>query len=142
MTIRYLWLGVLGILLATPSLAAETDPLVPQATRAYPADLLARIREAADDIPGLAPTAVHFVTVAESRRPRRVVLDVADETPYVQARTAFQIAYDGTTLMVDAGMDESRAPRFLARCAGALFRRSATQSRAALHCSWPPTSSS
>ena len=107
MTIRYLSLGVLGIVLAAPSLAAETDPLVPQAARAYPADLLARVREAADDIPGRAPTAVHFVTVAESRRPRRVVLDVADETPYVQARTAFQIAYDGATLMVDAGMDET-----------------------------------
>jgi glyoxylase-like metal-dependent hydrolase (beta-lactamase superfamily II) len=107
MTIRYLSLGVLGIVLAGASLSAETDPLVPQAARAYPTNLLARIREAADDIPGVVPMAVHFVTVAESRRPRRVVLDVADETPYVQARTAFQIAYDGATLMVDAGMDET-----------------------------------
>jgi glyoxylase-like metal-dependent hydrolase (beta-lactamase superfamily II) len=97
-----------GVFALTGSgLAAETDPLVPQATRAYPDDLLTRLRDAADDIPGRAPTAVRYVTVAESRRPRRVVLDVADEQPYVQARTAFQIVYDAGSIMVDAGMDET-----------------------------------
>ncbi len=112
MTRTLVRLGKLGIAFAAvvtagPGATADTDPLVPQPTQAYPDDLLVRLRDAADDIPGNLPTALNFVTVAESRRPRRVVLDVADEAPYVQARTAFQIVYDGATLMVDAGMDET-----------------------------------
>lgn len=109
MTSMLFRLGMLGLALALarPSIAADTAPLLPQATRAYPSDLLARLRDAADDIPGSAPRAVRFVSVAESNRPRRVVLDVADEAPYVQARTAFQIVYDAATVMVDAGMDET-----------------------------------
>lgn len=104
---RILGIVLAGLALAGPSLAVDTDALVPRPTRAYPDDLLARLRDAADDIPGRAPTAVHFVTVAESHRPRRVVLDVADEAPYVQARTAFQVVYEDGALMVDAGMDEA-----------------------------------
>jgi len=107
MRLARLGLALAAVALAGPGAAADTDPLVPQPTQAYPDDLLTRLRDAADDIPGRLPTALNFVTVAESRRPRRVVLDVADETPYVQARTAFQIVYDGATLMVDAGMDET-----------------------------------
>jgi glyoxylase-like metal-dependent hydrolase (beta-lactamase superfamily II) len=103
---RILGIVLAGVVSAGPSLAVDTAPLVPQPTQAYPGDLLARLRDAADDVPGRAPRAVHFVTVAESHRPRRVVLDVADEAPYVQARTAFQLVYEDGSLMVDAGMAE------------------------------------
>lgn len=86
--------------------AAETNPLVPQAAQPYGDGLLRQLRNAATAVPGALPLELRYVTVAESQRPRRVVLDGGSDEPYVQARTAFQLVYDGSTLMIDAGMDE------------------------------------
>lgn len=86
--------------------AVEVDPLVPQATESYGAGLLAQLRRAVTAVPGALPLELRFITVAESRRPRRVVLDGASDEPYVQARTAFQLVYAESALMIDAGMDE------------------------------------
>jgi glyoxylase-like metal-dependent hydrolase (beta-lactamase superfamily II) len=87
--------------------AAETDPLVPQAAQPYGDGLLRRLRDATMAVPGSLPSELRYITVAESHRPRRVVLDGGSDEPYVQARTAFQLVYEDSTLMVDAGMDEA-----------------------------------
>ena len=105
-------LAVLALLLAMvvsspPTIAAETDPLVPQAAQPYGDGLLRQLRYAATTVPGALPLELRFITVAESHRPRRVVLDGGSDEPYVQARTAFQLVYEDSTLMVDAGMDEA-----------------------------------
>lgn len=86
--------------------AAETDPLVPQAAQPYGDGLLRQLRYAATTVPGALPTELRYITVAESHRPRRIVLDGGSDEPYVQARTAFQLVYDDSTVMIDAGMDE------------------------------------
>jgi glyoxylase-like metal-dependent hydrolase (beta-lactamase superfamily II) len=86
--------------------AVEIDPLLPQETPAYPADLLGSLRTAAAAVPGALPIELRYITIAESHRPRRAVLENGTDEVYVQARAAFQIVYAGATLMVDAGMDE------------------------------------
>lgn len=86
--------------------AAETDPLVPQAAQPYGDGLLRQLRRAVTAVPGPLPSELRYITVAESHRPRRVVLDGGSDDPYVQARTAFQLVYDDSTLMIDSGMDE------------------------------------
>ena len=91
---------------ASNTTAAETDPLVPQAAQPYGDGLLRQLRAAATAVPGSLPSELRYITVAESHRPRRVVLDGGSEEPYVQARTAFQLVYEDSTLMIDAGMDE------------------------------------
>ena len=87
--------------------SAEVDPLVPQAAQPYGDGLLRQLRAAATVVPGALPLELRYVTVAESHRPRRVVLDGGSDEQYVQARTAFQLVYDESTLMIDAGMDEA-----------------------------------
>lgn len=86
--------------------AAEVDPLLPQAAQPYTDGLLGRLRNAATVVPGALPSELRYVTVAESRRPRSAVLERGSDETYVQARTAFQLVYDGTTVMIDSGMDE------------------------------------
>jgi len=93
-------------LFAASAGAVDIDPLLPRATAAYPDGLLERLREAATVVPGPLPAELRYASVAESHRPRRAVLEGGSEEIYVQARTAFQLVYDDTTVMVDAGMDE------------------------------------
>jgi glyoxylase-like metal-dependent hydrolase (beta-lactamase superfamily II) len=92
--------------LVSVAAAVELDTLLPRATPAYPDDLLERLRSAASIVPGAPPAELRYVTVAESRRPRRAVLDGGADETYVQARTAFQLVFDNATVMIDAGMDE------------------------------------
>lgn len=98
-------LAVMAMLVSVAT-AVELDTLLPTATPAYPEDLLARLRSAAAVVPGALPAELRYVTVAESRRPRRAVLDGGSDETYVQARTAFQLVFDNATVMIDAGMDE------------------------------------
>lgn len=97
-------LGLL-ICLAGPAAATDTDPLLPESTAAYAPDLLARLRAAADDVPGARPTEVRYLKVAESHRPLSDVLEGGTSEPYVLARTAFQVVYPAGTIMIDSGMD-------------------------------------
>jgi glyoxylase-like metal-dependent hydrolase (beta-lactamase superfamily II) len=101
-------LGAIAMLGTGPvvAIAVEVDPLLPQATPAYPSGLLERLRTAATAVPGELPTALRYVTVAESRRPERLVLAGGSDEVYVQARTAFQLEYPQATIMIDSGMDE------------------------------------
>ena len=73
----------------------------------YPEDLLERIRQAADDVPGAPPESVNFIKFAESHRTLAAVIDGGSDEPFVSARTAFQVVYPDGTLMIDAGMDEA-----------------------------------
>lgn len=86
--------------------AVEVDPLVPQAAQPYGDGLLRQLRGAATAVPGALPSELRYITVAESHRPRGAVLEGGSDEPYVQARTAFQLVYGDSTLMIDAGMDE------------------------------------
>ena len=86
--------------------AAEVDPLLPQPAQPYGDALLRQLRGVATAVPGALPSELRYITVAESHRPRGVVLEGGSDETYVQARTAFQLVYDESTLMIDAGMDE------------------------------------
>ena len=68
---------------------------------------LAEIRRAANLIPGAKPTRINFLKFAESRRTKNFSVKGAPATPSVQARTAFQVMYPDSYVMVDAGMDQT-----------------------------------
>lgn len=74
------------------------------AARAWTADIDA-IRQASRLIPGPRPLRLNFVTFAESRRTKNFSVKDAPAIPSVQARTAFQVVYPDSYVMVDAGMD-------------------------------------
>jgi glyoxylase-like metal-dependent hydrolase (beta-lactamase superfamily II) len=50
------------------------------------------------------PLRLNAIKFAESRRTKNFSVKGAPPEPSVQARTAFQVVYDGATVMVDAGM--------------------------------------
>ena len=72
----------------------------------YPEDLLERVRQAADDVPGALPESINFIKFAESHRTFAAVIQGGADEPFVSARTAFQVVYTDGSLMIDAGMDE------------------------------------
>jgi glyoxylase-like metal-dependent hydrolase (beta-lactamase superfamily II) len=63
------------------------------------------IRQAARLIPGARPLRVNLRKFAESRRTKNFSVKGAPAIPSVQARTAFQVVYPDSWVMVDAGMD-------------------------------------
>src|SRR5688500_13667838 len=63
------------------------------------------IRRAAALVPGRRPVRINFLKFAESRRTKNFSVKDAPATPSVQARTAFQVVYPDSYVMVDAGMD-------------------------------------
>jgi glyoxylase-like metal-dependent hydrolase (beta-lactamase superfamily II) len=66
---------------------------------------IAQLRQTAALIPGARPVRLNFVKFAESRRTKNFSIKDAPATPSVQARTAFQVGYPDSYVMVDAGMD-------------------------------------
>ena len=88
---------VLATIVAAPLYGQES---------AYPDDLLERVRQAADDLPGAPPESINFIKFAESHRTYAAVIDGGTDEPFVSARTAFQVVYPGGSVMIDAGMDE------------------------------------
>ena len=79
-------------------------PLESQGRASWSADI-ARLRQAAALIPGARPVRLNFLKFAESRRTKNFSIKDAPATPSVQARTAFQVVYPDSFVMVDAGMD-------------------------------------
>jgi glyoxylase-like metal-dependent hydrolase (beta-lactamase superfamily II) len=71
---------------------------------AWTADI-AELRRVAALIPGPRPERINFLKFAESRRTKNFSVKDAAATPSVQARTAFQVVYPDSYVMVDAGMD-------------------------------------
>ena len=92
--------------------ATTPSPLAGQAP-AWSADLTA-VRRAAGTLPGPRPTGINVVKFAESRRTRNFAVKGAPAEPGVQARTAYQLVYPDSTVMIDAGMDR-QVHRFFGR---------------------------
>lgn len=98
--------NALNALCAAAIAAALAAPVHGQVS-SYPEDLLERIRQAADDVPGAPPQSINYIKFAESRRTIAAVIDGGSDEPFVSARTAFQVVYPDGSLMIDAGMDEA-----------------------------------
>ena len=75
-----------------------------QTAASWSADI-ATIRRTAALIPGARPLRLNFLKFAESRRTKNFSVKDAPAAPSVQARTAFQVVYPDSYVMVDAGMD-------------------------------------
>src|SRR2546421_9618847 len=88
-------------------LTARGEPLVPQEAEPYGTDLLARVRIAATAIPGVWPSRINYVKLAESHRPLADIIEGGSQERYVSARTAFQVVYPSGSVMIDAGMDQA-----------------------------------
>ena len=95
---RKLFAAVLAVTILAPTLYGQTSP--------YPGDLLERVRQAADNLPGAPPESINYIKIAESHRTYAAVIDGGTDEPFVSARTAFQVIYPGGSVMIDAGMDE------------------------------------
>jgi glyoxylase-like metal-dependent hydrolase (beta-lactamase superfamily II) len=95
------------VLYNSTSIAAETDNLIPHEAKAYPVDLLKRIRQAANAIPGHLPQAINYIKLAESHRTYAGIIEGGSDETFISARTAFQINYPDSSIMIDSGMDET-----------------------------------
>lgn len=102
-------LALLCVMIALFALdaAAGGEPLVPQATQPYRADLLSRLRRAAAMVPGALPVRINYIKFAESHRPLADIIDGGSQEDYVSARTAFQVIYPAGPVMIDSGMDQT-----------------------------------
>jgi glyoxylase-like metal-dependent hydrolase (beta-lactamase superfamily II) len=87
-------------------LAAVAAPLIAQDRAPAWSASIADVRRVAALVPGRRPTSINVVKFAESRRTKNFSIKGAPNTPSVQARTAFQVVYPDSTLMIDAGMDQ------------------------------------
>ena len=96
-------IACLGLLTGSAALmvAAPLDPQNP--TPSWTASL-GDIRSVAAMIPGPRPLRINAAKFAESRRTKNFSIKGAPADPSVQARTAFQVVYTDSTVMVDAGM--------------------------------------
>jgi len=101
-------LGFLVMLaMASMSVAARSEPLIPQNDQPYSADLLGLVRRAATAIPGALPSGINYIKVAESHRPLAEIIEGGSQERYVSARTAFQVVYPSGSVMIDSGMDQA-----------------------------------
>ena len=73
---------------------------------------LAAIRRLANLLPGAKPDAVNGIRVAASIRPRKFVIEGGDDTPVTMPRTAFQVVYPDSTVMIDSGLDRETHDSF------------------------------
>lgn len=72
----------------------------------YHNDFLDRVRNAADTILGDFPQSIAYAKVAESHRPYADIIEGGSDQTFISARTAFQIRFAESTIMIDSGMDE------------------------------------
>jgi len=91
----------------------QAAPAGRQAQEPWSVDL-AEIRHAAGLVPGPRPVRLHVRKFAESRRTKNFSVRGAPADPSVQARTAFQVVFPDSYVMVDAGMDRD-VHRFFGR---------------------------
>lgn len=69
--------------------------------------LLQKVRTAASVIPGEMPEAINYIKYAASIRKWKEIVEGGGEDDGSMARTAFQINYRDSYIMVDAGMDRA-----------------------------------
>jgi glyoxylase-like metal-dependent hydrolase (beta-lactamase superfamily II) len=93
-------------LLLLIAVAVPMQPAGLAQSASWSADI-ADIRRAANLIPGAKPTRINFLKFAASLRTKNFSVQGAPTSPSVQARTAFQVIYPDSYLMVDAGMDQA-----------------------------------
>ncbi len=94
------------VLLGAAVIAMIGAPLRAQnAASAWSANIT-DVRRVARLIPGRRPLRINVVKFAESRRTKNFSIKGAAPIPSVQARTAFQVMYPDSTMMIDAGMDQ------------------------------------
>jgi glyoxylase-like metal-dependent hydrolase (beta-lactamase superfamily II) len=98
---------LVALSIASMSVAARSEPLIPQNVQPYSADLLGLVRRAATAIPGAQPSAINYIKVAESHRPLSEIIEGGTQERYVSARTAFQVVYPAGSVMIDSGMDQA-----------------------------------
>lgn len=73
----------------------------------YDDELLVKIRTAAKSDPGQRAIGISYIKFAESPRTFAQTVQNGDNIPYIQARTAYQIVFNDSTFMIDAGMDKT-----------------------------------
>lgn len=90
-----------------------TDAASAQAVveKPFAADLAA-IRALATVLPGPLPTSLNGIRIAASIRPRKFVITGGDETPVKMPRTAFQVVYPDSFVMIDGGLDRATHESF------------------------------
>tara|TARA_B100001250_G_C19817430_1_gene799495 strand:+ start:8514 stop:9440 length:927 start_codon:yes stop_codon:yes gene_type:complete len=69
--------------------------------------LIEEIREASYSIKGEMPISINYSKLAESHRPFSDIITDGNNDIFIQARTAFQIIYPSSEIMIDGGMDKS-----------------------------------
>ena len=94
------------LLLGAIAAGVATAPLRAQSPAPAWTANIADIRRVAGLVPGRRPLRINVVKFAESRRTKNFSIKGAPTVPSVQARTAFQVVYADSTLMIDAGMDQ------------------------------------
>ncbi len=73
---------------------------------------LSAVRALATVVPGPLPLALNAVNFAASIRPRKFVIEGGDETPVRMPRTAYQVVYPDSNVMIDSGMDQATHESF------------------------------
>ena len=97
---------VFAILLAAMAGSTGRAGQAPAPPPARPwAASITELRRVASLIPGARPVRINFTKFAESRRTKNFSVEGAPADPSVQARTAFQVMYPDSYVMVDSGMD-------------------------------------
>jgi glyoxylase-like metal-dependent hydrolase (beta-lactamase superfamily II) len=113
---------------------SDVAQLQQEAARAetpFAADLAA-IRALSTVLPGALPLSVNGIRVAASIRPRKFVIEGGDETPVIMPRTAFQIVYPDSTVMIDSGLDQATHDSFSPQKPEPYFSEAFAQLRRAL----------
>lgn len=72
----------------------------------YDHHLLNKIRVSSESIVGEKAKEVNYTIFAESPRTFSATVEGGNNTPYIQARTAYQLIFPNSSIMIDAGMDE------------------------------------
>lgn len=72
----------------------------------YDQNLLQKIRKASLSIVGDKANEVRYTIFAESPRTFSATVEGGDKSPYIQARTAYQLVFPNSSIMIDSGMDE------------------------------------
>lgn len=102
---------VLAAASALPLRAQTAAPLPDDPATPFAPDL-DNLRRLARLPAGPLPVALNAVKVADSIRPRRVVIEGGDDTPHIMCRALYQLVYDDGALMIDTGMDEETHRQF------------------------------
>ncbi|MFC1665373.1 hypothetical protein ACFL17_07065 [Pseudomonadota bacterium] len=67
---------------------------------------LGKIREAANMMPGERPLRINVAKMAETHRPKSMVVDGGSDDVNILARMAYQVIYPDGSIMLESGMDK------------------------------------